>query len=151
MSPKESATKSFKVKFFLNELPTMENMYKRDKKKYKSDICQRCLKYVENNDHWIECRDNEVSKYQLIYKTVTKLLTKSNSFSEQKTKDLTNILYKEKNKEGIEINPLARIITKEDEKRINAFAKDSKRKRNFSCYVLHKINTSLYKQIWKRR
>src|SRR6185437_10806669 len=83
-SPKESVVKSFKIKFFLDELPTMENMYKRDKKKYKANTCRRYLKNVETNDHWIECQNNEVSKDELIYNTVSKILTKANNFSEQK-------------------------------------------------------------------
>src|SRR6185437_13989321 len=74
-NPKESVGKSFKIKFFMDELPTiptMENMYKRDKKKYKADTCRRCLKEVETNDHWIECRDNEISKDKLIFNAVSK-------------------------------------------------------------------------------
>src|SRR6185437_2507858 len=114
-SPKESVGKSFKIKFFMDELPTMKNMYKRDKKKNKADTCWICLKEVETNDHWIECRDNEVSKDELIFNAISKILTKANNFSEQNAHELTGILKKNKDKGNNEIKPLAGIITKEVE------------------------------------
>ncbi|RIB10957.1 hypothetical protein C2G38_2043063 [Gigaspora rosea] len=150
-NPKESYMKSFKIKLFLDELPMMENMYKRNKKKYKSDICQRCLKNVETNNHWIEYQDNEVSKYRLIYDMVSKILIKVNNFTEHKVQELTGILNKNKDKEDHEIKPLAGIMTKIAKREVNALGKEIKGKRNFCCYVLHKMNKNLNKHIWKRR
>ncbi|CAG8624260.1 21753_t:CDS:2, partial [Gigaspora rosea] len=133
------------------ELPTMENLYKRDKKKYKNDTGRRCLKNVETNDHWTECRDNEVSKDKLIYRTVSKILTKANNFSERNAVELTGILKENKDKRNNKIKPLAGIITKEVEQEINAFGKGFKGKKSFCCLILHKINNNLHKQMWKHR
>ena len=44
-----------------------------------------------------------------------------------------------------------RNYNKATERDVNAFRKEFKGKRNFCCYVLHKLNNNLHKHIWKRR
>jgi hypothetical protein len=56
MNLKLDQEKAFKVKKFINDLPTMENQIKRFPKIYKgSSLCSRCNKYKETLEHLWEC------------------------------------------------------------------------------------------------
>src|SRR6185295_15697527 len=74
--PKHSQLKSFKIKFLLNELPTLLNLHYRKPKTYTNPTCNRCTTQIENNSHWLECTANSISLNQLIQETTQKLFTK---------------------------------------------------------------------------
>jgi hypothetical protein len=74
--PKHSQLKSFKIKFLLNELPTLLNLHYRKPKTYTNPTCNRCTLHIEDNLHWLECQANSITLNQLLQQTIHKFCTK---------------------------------------------------------------------------
>src|SRR5260363_415432 len=68
-STKASIIKSFKVKMMINELPTLLNIYYRNKKNEKDPTCPRCENEYEDQTHWMWCRENTYKMKQAITET----------------------------------------------------------------------------------
>src|SRR6185437_16251700 len=63
---KASIIKSFKVKMMINQLPTLLNIYYRDKNKEIDPKCPRCGNEYEDQVHWIWCTENKYTMKQVI-------------------------------------------------------------------------------------
>ena len=139
---KYSQLKSFKIKFLLNELPTLLNLHNRKPKVYPNPTCNRCTKHIEDNFHWLECNANSLSLNQLIQQSICKFLTKYkielhniNSLLQQlfQSPNTTHNLLRV---QGLIPNNLP--IT-------------NNIKPNTIVSLFHKISNNIYKQIWSER
>jgi ribonuclease HI len=96
-SLKDDNVKSFRVKKLFNDLPTMDNLIKRNPKVYKQEYkCPRCLQDTETLNHLWECSNanNDLILLSLkAKKKLFKLIDKSEKFKYKSIADLKEELF----------------------------------------------------------
>jgi len=140
--PKYSQLKSFKIKFLLDELPTLLNLHYRKPKTYTNPTCNRCILHIENNSHWLECAANSISLNQLIQQTTSKFFIKHKIELHNMTA-LLQQLFQTPNS-ATNLLRLQGLIP-------NNLSTTSNINSNTLVTLYHKISNNLYKQIWTER
>jgi len=140
--PKHSQLKSFKIKFLLDELPTLLNLHYRKPITYTNPTCNRCTTHIENNSHWLECTANPTSLNQVIQQTTSKFFTK-NKIELQNISTLLQQLFQTSNN----------ITTFSDYKAWSQTTYPQLATSIQTCLLLYfiKYQINIYKQIWTER
>ena len=153
-NPKYSKLKAFKIKLLMEELPTQEVKYNRNKEGKETSECPLGCKGSDSNYHMIVCSKNKVSLRKIITEEVKKTLEKHGILT---TNVMYNIIRTMTNSLGI-TDPetkLTRVtlgmVNKRETKEINKLYKTKKPQESITVKLLHKIAKAIYVRIWKKR
>jgi hypothetical protein len=155
---KYSNLKSFKIKFLLNELPTQQNLNKRNPKNYTNNLCFRCNLTIENNTHWWQCKQNKKKIQKLIEENTEILITKyqhptADTTLQQTIKNINNLITKNLSEnsnnqmhtiQGFIPVELHNLLQKTTEKK-------GKLKHSVTSLIFHKLCKKIYTEIWLPR